>query len=88
MNLLLARLFVSVLISFNLYGVHEEWISSYYSERDGKVFKSMISLRINIPSVLGKKEIARMVQRKMIISRFSDKRRRIRLFVPCKLLFT
>lgn len=87
MNLLLARLFVSVLISFNLYEVHEEWISSYYSERDGKVFKSMISLRINIPSVLGKKEIARMV-RKMIISRFSDKRRRIRLFVPCKVLVT
>ena len=27
----------------------------YLSERDGKVFKSMISLRINMPSVLEKK---------------------------------
>ena len=41
-----------------------------------------------MPSVLEKKERARTVQRKMIISRFSDKCRRIRLFVPCKLLVT
>ena len=52
----LARLFLSVLISFNLYGVHEECISSYNSERNSKVFRRVhyISI-INMPISIRKK---------------------------------
>ena len=46
----LALLFVSDLISFNLYEVHEECISSYNSERNSRVFRQVhyISI-INVP---------------------------------------
>ena len=55
-NVRLARLFLSVLISFNLYGVHEECISSYNSERNSKVFRRVhyISV-INMPISIRKK---------------------------------
>ena len=54
----MARLFVSVLISFNLYGVHEECISSYNSERNSKVFRRVhyISI-INMPISIRIKKI-------------------------------